>query len=391
MGKQLEGIRVVELGTMITGPLAGQLLADLGADVIKVENPDGGDPFRSFRGGLYSAHFTAYNRNKRSITIDIRSSAGRDLVLMLAAHADVFIENFRPGVIERLNLSHDALRAANPRLIYCAISGFGQDGPYSSRPAYDGVAQSLSGILSLFIQNERPQPTGPTLSDNLTGYYACYGILGALVERARTGRGCRVDVNMLESTIALMGDPVASYTQYAVESGPLTRVSISQSYAARCEDGKLIALHLSSQQKFWDSLLVAIAKPELANDLRFNSRDKRIQNYEALRDELMTIFATRPRNYWLKRLEENDVPHAPVLTVSEIFDDPQIRHLKTFFEVSHPHAGKVQGIRSPVRYDGQRDEEIKPPPVLGEHTDEILAGIGYDSTTIAALRRDRIV
>lgn len=136
---------------------------------------------------------------------------------------------------------------------------------------------------------------------------------------------------------------------------------------------------------------MAVAKPELASDPRFNSRDKRIQNYEALRDELMTIFATRPRSYWLKRLEENDVPHAPVLTVSEIFDDPQIRHLNTFFEVSHPDAGKVRGIRSPVRYDGQRDEEIKPPPVLGEHTDEILAGIGYDTTTIAALRRDRIV
>ena len=183
MTQVLKGVRVVELSTMITAPLAGMMLADLGAEVIKVEHPEGGDPFRSFRGGHYSPHFTAYNRGKRSIKLDLRKDEGRAVLLKLIGRADILLENYRAGVMERLGLATGTLSAANPKLIHCSITGFGATGPYSERPAYDSVGLALSGIASLFLDPQNPQANGPTIPDNVTGMYACYGVLGALDER----------------------------------------------------------------------------------------------------------------------------------------------------------------------------------------------------------------
>ena len=257
----LKGVRVVELSTVITAPLTGLMLADLGAEVIKVEHPQGGDPFRNFRGGHYSPNFVAYNRGKRSIQLDLRSAAGRSVLLELIARADVLLENYRPGVMDKLGLGDDALRAANARLIHCSITGFGASGPYSARPAYDNVAVALSGILSLQLDPEHPQSSGPTIADNATGMFACYGILGALYERERSGRGHRVDVNMLEAGIAFIPDPFANYTRAGIKSDRLTRVAASQSFAFRCGDGKLLAVHLSSQPKFFEAMAAALERP----------------------------------------------------------------------------------------------------------------------------------
>ena len=232
----LKDVRVIELTAVITGPLAGQMLADLGADVIKVENPDGGDMFRNWRGGLYSSQFLAYNRNKRSVTLNLRSDEGRDVFIRLVETADVLLENFRPGVLDRLSLGLDVLRECNPRLIYCSITGFGEDGPYMHRPAYDAVAQSLSGDSSMFLDPENPQITGPTIADNLTGINAAYGILGALFERECTGVARRVDVNMLESGLTFMPDPWANMLQGGFPQGPLARVLAGQSFSLRCGD-----------------------------------------------------------------------------------------------------------------------------------------------------------
>ncbi len=237
MGGVLDGVRVIELTTMITGPLAGMLLADLGASIIKVENPEGGDPFRYFRGGLYSGHFIAYNRNKRSLTLDLRSPRGKEILLDLIKQADVLIDNFRHGVLDRLGFSDEVLAKANPRLIHASITGFGRDGPYANRPSYDAVAQSLSGVLSQFVDPQSPQVGGPTLSDNITGFYAAYGILGALHERERTGKGRRIETSMLEATIAFAPDAFINHKRYGTSVGPLTRVSASQSYAFRCRTG----------------------------------------------------------------------------------------------------------------------------------------------------------
>jgi len=216
----LDGIQVVELTTMITGPLAGMLLADLGACVTKIENRDGGDPFRSFRGGRYSGHFISYNRNKRSLTLDLRSPQGKEICLKLVRQADVLIDNFRPGVLDRLGFGDAILRDANPRLIHASITGFGASGPYRDRPSYDAVAQSLSGVLSQFIDPEMPEVGGPTLSDNISGFYAAYGILGALYERERTGKGRRIEISMLAATIALDPEGFINYQRHRMKIAP---------------------------------------------------------------------------------------------------------------------------------------------------------------------------
>lgn len=273
----LAGCKVIELGTMITAPLAGMMLGDLGAEVVKIERPDGGDPFRSFKGGLYSPHFVAFNRNKQSIVVDLQSADGRDLVLRLAGDSDVLIDNFRPGVLDRLALSAEVLRARNPRLIHCSIAGFGEGGPYSDRPAYDTVGQALSGIAGLSIDPASPKLMGTTISDNVTGMYACYAVLAALVERARTGAGRRIEVNMLEASVAFMPDAFMNYEMLRLCNGPLTRVSFSQFYVVRCRDQHLLALHLSSQEKFWRGLLDALGESSISVDTRFSSRDGRIR------------------------------------------------------------------------------------------------------------------
>jgi formyl-CoA transferase len=381
----------VELGTMITAPLAGMMLADLGAAVIKIEHPEGGDPFRSFRGGLYSPHFVAYNRGKRSMQLDLRSEAGREILLRLIARADVLLENYRAGVLARLKLDTDALHAANPRLIHCSITGFGATGPYSARPAFDMVGSALAGIVGLMVDPENPQAMGPTIADNATGMYACYGILGALYRRAQSGVGMRVEVNMLESAIAFMPDPFANHTREGMRNDPFTRVAGSQSYALRCGDGKLLALHLSSPQKFWEGMLAAIGRPELARDARFVTRMDRVKNYHELGRIIGEAVATKPRAHWVALLEANDVPFAPIQSIAEVLEDPQVRHLGTFYEQTHPTMGPILGINRPIMIDGSRDVGALPPPALGEHTGAVLGELGYGAAEIAALRAKKIV
>jgi formyl-CoA transferase len=387
----LSGVRVVELTTMITGPLAGMLLADLGASVIKIENREGGDPFRSFRGGRYSGHFIAYNRNKRSLTLDLRTPQGKEIFLSLVRPADVLIDNFRHGVLDRLGFSDAVLRDANPRLIHASITGFGASGPYRDRPAYDAVAQSLSGVLSQFIDPENPEVGGPTLSDNITGFYAAYGILGALYERERTGKGRRIETSMLEATIAFAPDGFVNHQRHGMTIGPRSRVSVSQSYAFRCADGRVIALHLSSQQKFWEGLVAALERADLLTHPDYATREQRIANYKALWAEMGKTFATRQRDEWATRLEAQDVPFAPVLNVEEVIEDPQVKHLSAFYRVTHPTEGEVPGAFPPLLVDGERPGPIAPPPTLGEHTDEILAELGHDAARAAELKAKKIV
>ncbi|MDM0020989.1 CaiB/BaiF CoA transferase family protein [Variovorax saccharolyticus] len=371
----LHGLKVVEQGTFITGPAAGMLLGDLGADVIKVEQPVTGDPFRAFKNGLYSPHYQTYNRNKRSITLDTKTSADREVLDALIAEADVYIQNFRPGVAEKLGVGAERLQALNPKLVYVAISGFGATGPAAGRPAYDTVAQAASGFLHLLVNPENPRVVGPAIADSLTGFYAAYGALGALFERSRTGVGRKVEVSMLEAMAHFNLDAFTHFFQVDEVMGPYSRPSVSQSYVLRCADDKWIALHMSSPEKFWRGLAVAIEQPDIFADERFATRDARIDNQETLIRLLGERFLTQPRDEWCRRLQREDVPNAPMYDTSEALEDPQAKHLQLMTSAEHPVMGLFRTVRSPVSFDGERALEVRPPPMLGEHSDEIRAAL----------------
>jgi len=367
----LNGVRVVEQGTFITGPACGMLLGDLGADVIKVEQPGTGDPFRAFRGGLYSPHYQTYNRNKRSITLDTRDAGDRAVLDELVADADVYIQNFRPGVADKLGVGAARLRALHPRLVYCSISGFGATGPAAARPAYDTVAQAASAFLKLLVNPENPRVVGPAIADALTGFYAAYGVLGALVERGRTGAGRTVEVSMLEAMAHFNLDAFTHFFQEGEVMGPYSRPRVSQSYVLECGDGKWIALHMSSPPKFWEGLAKAIEQPDLFDDPRFATREARIEHQEALIELLAKSFRERPRDEWCARLQALDVPNAPMYDTSEALVDPQAVHLQLETSAVHPTMGLFRTVRSPVSFDGERALAVRPPPVLGEHNDEV--------------------
>jgi len=371
MAKPLAGVTVLEMGTFITGPAAGMLLADLGADVIKIEQPETGDPFRAFAGGYYSPHFQTYNRNKRSITLNTKLPGDLAALDELIAGADVFIQNFRPGVANRLGVDADRLRAINPRLIYCSISGFGPSGPDRDRPAFDTVAQAASGFLRLLVNPEHPRVVGPAIADALTGFFAAYGVMGALIERGRTGRGRLVETSMFEAMCYFNLDDFTHLLSADQVMGPYSRPHVSQSYVFACADDRWIALHMSSPPKFWQNLADAVGRPDMLDRPEFASREARIANYEKVVAFLAPLFAAEPRDLWCKRLQAGEVPHSAVLTSQEVIDADQSRHLGMVLEAEGPF-GRFRTIRSPLSFDGERATDVTAPPTVGQHNDEVL-------------------
>jgi crotonobetainyl-CoA:carnitine CoA-transferase CaiB-like acyl-CoA transferase len=364
------------MGTFITGPAAGMLLADLGAEVIKIEHPEGGDPFRAFKGGLYSPHFQTYNRNKKSIALNTKTPDDLAALDRLVADADIFIQNFRPGVAERLNVQPERLRALNPRLVYCSISGFGPDGPGRDRPAFDTVAQAASGFLRLLVNPGHPRVIGPAIADAVTGFYAAYGALGALYERQRTGKGRLVEVSMLEAMCHFNLDDFTHFYSQGEVMGPYSRPNVSQSYVFRTKDDGWIALHMSSPTKFWEALAEAVGRPDMLSLPEFATRDARIANYDAVVAFLAPIFATDDRETWRARLLVHEVPNSPVYSSEEVTRTDQFRHLGLEVAGEHAEMGPFRTIRGPVSFDGGRATEVVPPPVLGEHDAEILGRPG---------------
>jgi crotonobetainyl-CoA:carnitine CoA-transferase CaiB-like acyl-CoA transferase len=373
MGGVLDGIRVVEQGTFITGPCAGMMLADLGADVIKVESPEG-DPYRSYQGDHYSPHFQAYNRNKRSIAFDLKHSAERAVFDGLVREADVFIQNFRPGTAQRLGAGPDRLCTINPRLIYASISGFGSSGPYAERPSYDSVAQALSGFLSVVVDSNRPRFLGPALADAITGIYAAYGVLGALVQRGRTGQGNLVEVSMLEAMAHFAVEPFAAFFALGATPTSSDRPRLAQAYILHTADQRLIAIHLSSLDKFWEGLVSALNAPELGSDVRFSTRQARITHYESLNAELDGRFSRHALAHWVEQLGHHDVPYAPINTIDEVTHDPQVEHLGLIVPVEGAHGG-TRSVRPPVQFGGKHGSSVRAAPRLDEHGGSIRAAL----------------
>lgn len=392
MAGPLSGFVVLEVANYIAGPYTGMLLADLGAEVVKIEQPGSGDPFRSWDLGGDQPTFWAYNRGKKSFTLDMRAEGAREVFYRLARGADVMLENLRPGATDRLGIGWEQLHAVNPRLIYCSVTGFGPTGPYRGRPAYDGVGQSMAGLISLLSPRDRPAHLGPNFSDSLASLFATTGILGALVARERSGQGQRVDTSLVGATLGFLNAAATEALAGDQDQGPLRRPSASQTYAWVAGDGLPLTVHLSSPQKFWEGFVATVERPDLLTDPRFHSRATRRDHYVELRDELAPVFATRPRAEWLERLEANGVPHAPVYDMQEIWDDPQIKHMG--LEITIPREAPREDIRTvryPVDFSDTAPDAPAPPPELSEHTDALLARVGYTAAEIADLHTRGVV
>ena len=374
----LNGVRIVEQGTFITGPCAGMMLGDLGADVIKVESAGTGDPYRSFRNGLYSAHFQAYNRNKRSLSLDMKRDADRELFYDLIRQADVYVQNFRPGAAARLGADAKTLQSINPRLVYCSISGFGPDGPYAKRPVYDSVAQATSGFLGVAIDPDQPRFIGPALADAITGIYASLGIAGALVERSRTGKGRLIEISMLEAMMHFSVEPFAGYFALGEIPKGTDRPRLAQAFIVRCRDGRLFAFHLSSLDKFWEALIEATGARQLAEDPRFSVRQGRIDNYRELSAALDVIFSAHDRDYWVARFEGFDVPFGPVNSIPEAVEDPQVAHLGMIVPVAERSEGGVRAVRPAFIFDGERATEVNAAPRIDEDGTAIREALSRD-------------
>jgi formyl-CoA transferase len=382
----LKDITVIECATFVTGPHAAALLGDLGARVIKIESPPDGDPYRYFAPDpVYSFNFAHLNRNKESIVLDLKSAQGKQICLELIKRADVFVENFRPGTADRLGFGYEALRALNSRLVYCSISAFGQSGPYVDKPGFDTLGQAMSGLLSLLTDPDEPKVMGMAVSDYVTGLSASYGILGALLAREKSGEGCRVETSLLQATLSFVGETAAGYARTGNIPNRMARVKNAHAFAFVCKDKLPLAIHCSVPEKFWQALLKTVDRVGLANDARFKTRDARRQNYEALEKELAPLFAARTRAEWLKQLEANDVPVAPIYNIGEVLSDPQVNHLGLTEEVDHPKAGKLKFVGGPVKYDVLAKNNSTPPPLLGENTRAILSELAYSETAIEEL------
>jgi crotonobetainyl-CoA:carnitine CoA-transferase CaiB-like acyl-CoA transferase len=400
----LSGIKVLDLSRILAAPLAAQALADLGAEVIKVERPGNGDearrwgpPFLKDRDGRdtrESPMYLAANRNKRSITIDIACAEGQDLVRRLAMRADVLIENFKVGDLARYGLDHVSLRAINPRLIYCSVTGFGQSGPKSHLPGYDTVFQAMSGMMSVTglpdgVPGGGPMKTGPSLADFIAGQYATAGILAALYERdaAGSGEGRHIDIALLDCTIAAQTHSVMTYLAAGVV--PPRRGTEGNgglpSQAFACADGGVIVICGSEAQ--YRSFCEVLEHPELADDPRFVTNAQRL----AHRRELAEVFNGLTRQWsmhdLLPALERAGIPSGPINSYPEVFADPQVRHRGIAQRVPHPTAGEVTLCANPIRFGGSEPPLPTAPPTIGQHTDEILRDVlRLDDAAIAALR-----
>jgi len=380
----LSGIRVLDLTNVLAGPYCAYQLALLGADVIKVEGPQGGDLARQLGGSPrlnqagMGASFLAQNAGKRSVMLDLKTEADRERFLDLVASADALVENFRPGVMDRLGLGHEALKAVRPGLVYCAISGFGQTGPMRDNPAYDQIIQGLSGIMSITGTPETaPLRVGYPVADTLGGLVGAFAIASALVRQKTTGEGAFLDVSMLECTLSALGWPVSNYLTAGVDPRPMgnENMTAAPSGAFRTGDG-LLNIAANKQEQFV-ALCRLIGRPELASDPRFAERETRKKNRAALKTEIEDALTDAPAAAWEERLNRAGVPAGRVLTIPQVLAEPQVleRQVTANFDDVAGMDRPLTVLRGGFMVDGAAPLPTKPPPALGEHMDEIFAGL----------------
>ena len=378
--KALQGFRVLDLTQIMSGPFCAMLLADLGAEVIKIEKPHGGDDTRSmgppFINGE-SAAFLAVNRNKLGLALDIKAPEGADILWRLIATADVLIENFRPGTLARLGFGYDQVHARQPRLVYCSISGYGQTGPYSQRGGFDLVAQAMSGVLSVTGTPDEPAKVGVPMSDLNAGLFASHAILAALLARSRTGEGQHVETSLLEAALAYT---IWESNEYWATREPPRRLGTAHRLMApyqvfQTADG-WIAIGAANQRN-WERLAHTMGRGELVSDERFVTNADRMAHLPALVETLTETLRTATTAEWGRRLEAAGVPAEPVLTLDAVYAHPQVRARGMDVELEHPAAGKVHAIGHPVKYSATPPDVSRSAPLLGQHTFTLLRSLGY--------------
>jgi crotonobetainyl-CoA:carnitine CoA-transferase CaiB-like acyl-CoA transferase len=388
----LEGIRIIDLTSMLSGPWATMILADQGADVIKVEEPRAGDHTRSYgnRRNGFSASFLNLNRNKRSVTIDLKTPKGVELVKRLAASADVLVQNFRPGVVERLGIDEAAIRAVAPGIVYVSINGFGEKGPYAKKPVYDPIVQAFSGLTTVQAGSDaqRPRLIRTVLPDKLTAITAAQAIAAALVGRLKTGKGQHVRLSMLDAVLAFL---------WASDMGAQTYVGekVSQRAAAsfidliyETKNGFMTAAVMTNKE--WAALTRALDRPGWLEDPRFSTTALRDENIDARLQMTQDVLKTRTTEEWLERLEAEGVPCAPVLTRDQVIAHPQIQASGILLESEHPVAGRLRQTRTAARF-ATPTVVRHGAPRLGQHSGEVLAELGLTADDIAGLRRQGVV
>ena len=391
----LAGIRVLDLTRVLAGPFCSMILGDMGAEIIKVEEPGKGDDTRGwppFSGGE-ATYFLSVNRNKKSLTLNMKAPDGQAILRRLVAKADVVLENFRPGTMERLGFGYDALRKVNPRLIYCAISGFGESGPEASRPGYDLIVQGESGVMDLTgFADGPPVKVGNSVADLVSGMAAAHGVTLALLSRARTGKGQKVEIGMLDVMASLLTYQAGLYWNGG--GRPARRGNQHPSivpYEVFQAQDAYMTLGVANNSLF-DRMCRAIGREELAKDPRFDSEASRVTNREVLVPLLNSIFSARPASDWLKRLDEAGVPAGRIKTVAEVCDSEHLRARGMFVSLNHPKAGAVTAMGVPIRLWDTPGAAQAPAPLLGQHTDEILTGLlRIPRAKVDKLRADSVI
>ena len=394
MSGPLHGIKVIDLTRVLAGPFCTMTLADLGAEIVKIEKPGSGDDSRAFGPHLKgeSAYFMSINRGKKSLTLDLKSEQGREILLKLIETADVLVENFKPGVMKKLGLDYDTLKKTNPRLIYCASSGFGQTGPYSSRPAYDLIIQGMGGLMSITGPDaSQPTKVGSSIADIFAGVFSAIGILSALYSRTQTGSGQMVDIAMLDCMVAILENAVARYTGSGVDPVPIgnRHPSIAPFTSVKTADG-YINIACGNDQ-LWAKLCEIIGHSELIGHPHFVSNQKRCENMPELLPILDEAMRYHSSTYWLEKLEAGQVPAGPINSISKVLADPQVLARNMLVELTHPVAGLIKMPGSPIKLSETPAEINVPAPVLGQHTDVILAELGYSGQQISDFRAKAII
>ncbi|RKL61245.1 CoA transferase [Thermoanaerobacteraceae bacterium SP2] len=390
----LSGVKVLDLSRVLAGPYCSMILADLGADVVKVEMPKKGDDSRAFGPFVNgeSAYFMSINRNKKSITLNLKAPKGKEIFKNLVKKFDVVLENFRPGTMERLGLGYDVLKKINPGLIYAACSGYGQTGPYTDRPAYDAVIQAMGGLMSITgFPEGRPTRVGASIADITAGLFTTIGIMAALVKRKSTGEGDMVDIAMLDSIVAVLENAIARYEITGKVPGPIgnRHPSITPFESFRVSDGEIMVA--VGNDDLWAKFCQAIDKPELIDEPKFKTNPQRVENYDALKPILQSVMAQKSVDEWILILEKAGVPCSPINTIDRVVNHPQVMARDMIVKIHHPTAGEIKIPGSPLKFNNAK-VIFNPAPILGQHTDEILKELlNMNENEINMLRNNEII